>query len=67
MNEIEDNDDNESELSSMGSIMSLNELCGSSGALSFRSSSIRRNRWISRFVMQKGSIACFQSNFVKNY
>lgn len=48
MNEIEDNDDNESELSSMGSIMSLNELCGSSGALSFRSSSIRRNRWISR-------------------
>ncbi|XP_066139842.1 ubiquitin carboxyl-terminal hydrolase 30 homolog [Euwallacea fornicatus] len=48
MNEIEDSDDNESELSSMGSVMSLNEICRSTGALSFRNSGIRRNRWISR-------------------
>ncbi|KAL1494564.1 hypothetical protein ABEB36_010142 [Hypothenemus hampei] len=48
MNDIEDREDNESELSSMGSVMSLNELCRSTGALSFRSSLIRRNRWISR-------------------
>ncbi|XP_050316299.1 ubiquitin carboxyl-terminal hydrolase 30 homolog [Anthonomus grandis grandis] len=48
INEIDDVDDNESEYSSMGSVMSLNELCRSTGALSFRGSGIRRNRWISR-------------------
>lgn len=48
MNEIDDDDDNESEFSSMGSVMSLNELCRSTGTLSYRSSGIRRNRWISR-------------------
>lgn len=50
MNDIEDDDDgdNESEFNSMGSVMSLNELCRSTGALSFRSTGIRRHRWISR-------------------
>ncbi|XP_030754344.1 ubiquitin carboxyl-terminal hydrolase 30 homolog [Sitophilus oryzae] len=50
MNEIEMEveDDNQSEFSSMGSVMSLNELCRSTGGLNFRGSGIRRNRWISR-------------------
>lgn len=50
MNELDDvtNDDEEpTEFNSLGSVMSLNELCRPT-SLTWRGGAIRRNRWISR-------------------
>lgn len=47
---IDDDDDRDDDdaFNSLGSVMSLNELCRRPSSLHWRSSAIRRNRWISR-------------------